>query len=67
MVEEDDYATVGSILTYDATWTIMPIGYTWSGRRAIESVAIVAGRRRRHDDSVVGASAPSVYSLRKIS
>jgi ketosteroid isomerase-like protein len=50
MVEQDDYAAVGSILTEDATWTIMPIGYTWSGRRAIESMALAAGRKRRHDD-----------------
>ena len=27
MVDEDDYAAVGSILTEDATWTIVPIGY----------------------------------------
>ena len=50
MVEEDDYAGVGSILTDDATWTIVPIGYTWTGRRAIESMAVAAGRRRRHDE-----------------
>ena len=50
MVEEDDYAAVGSILTEDATWTIVPIGYTWSGRRAIESMALAAGRKRRHDE-----------------
>jgi ketosteroid isomerase-like protein len=49
MVEEDDYAGVGAILTDDATWTIMPIGYTWTGRRAIESMAGAAGRTRRHD------------------
>jgi len=50
MVEEDDYAAVGSFLTDDATWTIVPIGYTWSGRHAIESMALAAGRRRRHDE-----------------
>jgi ketosteroid isomerase-like protein len=50
MVEQDDYAGVGSILTDDATWTIMPIGYTWTGRRAIESMAVAAGRSRRHDE-----------------
>jgi len=50
MVAEDDYAGVGSILTEDATWTIVPIGYTWTGRRAIESMAVAAGRRRRHDE-----------------
>ena len=49
MVVEDDYAGVGAILTDDATWTIMPIGYTWTGRRAIESMAVAAGRRRLHD------------------
>jgi len=49
MVKEDDYAGVGSIVTDDATWTIMPIGYTWTGRRAIESMAVAAGRSRRHD------------------
>lgn len=49
MVEQDDYAGVGSILTDDATWTIMPIGHTWTGRRAIESMAVAAGRKRRHD------------------
>ncbi|OBH08568.1 MULTISPECIES: nuclear transport factor 2 family protein [unclassified Mycobacterium] len=49
MVQEDDYAGVGSIVTDDATWTIMPIGHTWSGRRAIESMALAAGRSRRHD------------------
>jgi ketosteroid isomerase-like protein len=49
MVEGDDYAAVGSILTDDATWTIVPIGYTWTGRRAIESMAVAAGRTRRHD------------------
>jgi ketosteroid isomerase-like protein len=50
MVEEDDYAGVGSILTEDATWTMMPIGYTWTGRRAVESFAVAAGRMRRHDE-----------------
>jgi ketosteroid isomerase-like protein len=50
IVEEDDYAGVGSILTDDATWTIMPIGHTWTGRRAIESMAFAAGRTRRHDE-----------------
>ena len=49
MVKEDDYAGVGSILTDDATWTIVPTGYTWTGRRAIESMATAAGRTRRHD------------------
>jgi ketosteroid isomerase-like protein len=48
-VEEDDYAGLGSILTDDATWTIVPVGYTWTGRRAIESMAMAAGRTRRHD------------------
>jgi hypothetical protein len=50
MVEEDDDAGVGSILTDDATWTIVPIGYTWTGRRTIESMAMAAGRTRRHDE-----------------
>jgi len=50
MVKEDDYARVGSILTDDATWTIVPIGHTWTGRRAIESMAMAAGRSRRHDE-----------------
>ncbi|MGO9382994.1 MAG: nuclear transport factor 2 family protein [Mycobacterium sp.] len=50
MVKEDDYAGVGSILTDDATWTIVPIGHTWTGRREIESMAMAAGRRRRHDE-----------------
>jgi len=49
MVEEDDYAGVGAIVTDDATWTIVPIGHTWTGRRAIESMAMAAGRTRRHD------------------
>ena len=49
IVEQDDYAGVGAILTDDATWTIMPIGHTWTGRRAIESMAMAAGRSRRHD------------------
>ncbi len=49
MVEEDDYASIGSIVTDDATWTLMPIGYTWTGRREIESLAIGAGGMRRHD------------------
>ena len=49
MVDEDDYAAVGSILTEDATWTIVPIGYTWTGRRAIESMAVAAGSKWRHD------------------
>jgi ketosteroid isomerase-like protein len=50
MVAEDDYAGVGAILTDDATWTIVPIGCTWTGRRAIESMAVAAGRRRLHDE-----------------
>src|SRR5246127_70346 len=50
MVEEDDCAGVGSLLTEDATWTIVPIGYTWTGRRAVESMAVAAGRTRRHDE-----------------
>ncbi len=50
IVKEDDYAGVGSILTDDATWTIVPTGYTWTGRRAIESMATAAGRTRRHDE-----------------
>jgi ketosteroid isomerase-like protein len=50
MVEEDDYAGIGAIVTDDATWTIVPIGYTWTGRRAIESMAGAAGRKRTHDE-----------------
>jgi ketosteroid isomerase-like protein len=50
MVEEDDYAGFGSILTEDATWTMMPSGHTWTGRRAVESAAMAAGRGRRHDE-----------------
>src|SRR5574337_930100 len=50
MVEDDDYAAIGSILTDDATWTIVPIGHTWVGRRAIESMAVAAGNTRRHDE-----------------
>jgi ketosteroid isomerase-like protein len=50
MVETDDYAGIGSIVTDDATWTIVPIGYTWAGRRAIESLAVAAGRTRQHDE-----------------
>jgi ketosteroid isomerase-like protein len=50
MVEEDDYAAIGSLLTDDATWTIVPIGYTWRGRGAIESMAVASGRTRRHDE-----------------
>lgn len=50
MIEEDDFAGIGSILTEDATWTIVPIGYTWTGRDAVESMAVAAGRTRRHDD-----------------
>lgn len=49
MVEQDDYAGGGSILTDDATWPVAPIGYTWTGRRAVEFMALTAGRRRRHD------------------
>jgi hypothetical protein len=43
MVEEDDYARVGSIVTENATGTIVPIGYTWRGRGAIESMALAGG------------------------
>jgi ketosteroid isomerase-like protein len=50
MVKNDDYAGVGAILTDNATWTIVPIGHTWTGRRAIESMATAAGRTRRHDE-----------------
>jgi ketosteroid isomerase-like protein len=50
MIEEDDYAEVGSILTDDAMWTIVPIGYTWTGRCAIEALAVAAGGMRRHDE-----------------
>jgi hypothetical protein len=50
MIEEDDYAEVGSILTDDAMWTIVPIGYTWTGRCAIEAMAVAAGGMRRHDE-----------------
>lgn len=49
MVKDDDYVGVGAILTDDATWTIVPIGRTWTGRPAIESMATAAGRMRRHD------------------
>ena len=54
IVEQDDYAGVGAILTDDATWTIMPIGHTWTGRRAVESMAMAAGRSRRHDEPIEG-------------
>ena len=50
MVEDDDYADVGAILAENATWTIVPIGHTWTGRRAIQSMATAAGRTRRHDE-----------------
>ncbi|HZE16871.1 MAG TPA: hypothetical protein VE197_14860 [Mycobacterium sp.] len=47
MVKKDDYAGVGCILTDDATRTIVPIGHTWTGRRAKqeEAGAIVTADR----------------------
>jgi ketosteroid isomerase-like protein len=49
IVENDDYERFGELLTDDCTFTLMPIGRTWSGRDDVMSAVMAAGSRRTHD------------------
>jgi ketosteroid isomerase-like protein len=49
IVENDDYQQFGELLTDDCTFTLMPIGRTWSGRDDVMSVVLAAGSSRAHD------------------
>ncbi|MGB9303328.1 MAG: nuclear transport factor 2 family protein [Mycobacterium sp.] len=45
----DDYERFGELLTDDCTFTLMPIGHTWSGRDNVMNAVVAAGRSRTHD------------------
>jgi uncharacterized protein (TIGR02246 family) len=49
IVEEDDYERFGELLTDDCTFTLMPIGRTWSGRDDVMNAVLAAGSSRTHD------------------
>jgi uncharacterized protein (TIGR02246 family) len=49
IVANDDYERFGALLTDDCSFTLMPIGHTWSGRDNVMSAVMAAGRRRAHD------------------
>lgn len=50
IVAEDDYERLGELLTEDCSFTLMPIGHTWTGRENVMRAVLAAGRRRRHDN-----------------
>jgi ketosteroid isomerase-like protein len=43
IVASDDYERFGELLTDDCTFTLMPIGRTWSGRDEVMSAVMAAG------------------------
>ncbi len=49
VVAEDDYERFGELLTDDCSFTLMPIGHTWTGRDNVMSAVKAAGNRRTHD------------------
>jgi len=49
IVTNDDYERFGELLTDDCSFTLMPIGHTWSGRDNVMSAIVAAGRSRTHD------------------
>ncbi len=49
IVADDDYQRFGELLTDDCSFTLMPIGHTWTGRENVMSAVMAAGSRRRHD------------------
>jgi ketosteroid isomerase-like protein len=49
IVENDGYERFGELLTDDCTFTLMPIGRTWSGREEVMSAVMAAGSSRTHD------------------
>lgn len=49
IVTNDDYEQFGELLSDDCTFTLMPIGHTWRGRRDVMRAVMAAGRRRTHD------------------
>ena len=48
-VADDDYERFGELLTDDCSFTLMPIGHTWTGRDNVMSAVMAAGSRRTHD------------------
>src|ERR1700741_2861206 len=49
IVADDDYERFGELLTDDCSFTLMPIGHTWSGRGNVMRAVVAAGRSRTHD------------------
>jgi len=49
IVADDDYERFGELLTDDCSFTLMPIGHTWSGRDNVMNAVMAAGRSRTHD------------------
>ncbi len=49
IVANDDYERFGELLTDDCSFTLMPIGHTWSGRKNVMNAVMTAGRSRTHD------------------
>jgi uncharacterized protein (TIGR02246 family) len=49
IVADDDYERFGELLTDDCSFTLMPIGHTWTGRDDVMSAVMAAGSRRTHD------------------
>lgn len=50
IVASDDYQRFGELLTDNCTFTLMPIGHTWTGRDNVMSAVTAAGRIRTHDN-----------------
>ena len=49
IVANDEYERLGELLTDDCSFTLMPIGRTWTGRDDVMSAVMAAGRSRTHD------------------
>jgi len=49
IVADDDYERFGELLTEDCSFTLVPIGHTWTGRDRVMSAVMAAGTRRTHD------------------
>jgi ketosteroid isomerase-like protein len=49
IVANDDYERFGELLTDNRSFTLIPIGHTWSGHDNLMSAVVAAGRSRTHD------------------
>src|SRR3954471_19615712 len=50
IVKADDYERFGDIITDECSFSLMPIGHTFKGRKDVTAFVMAAGKARRHDN-----------------